>query len=703
MKGAFHLNSTTGISDLDQNRVARLSNLTAAVLGLFVAAFFLIWTAPTAVAQVKIELQAEIPRPAPSGEKDETPEDPKTLEERKQALFKQSSEAFLKRSGHLEYLRSTAEVIKKSLELDEKRQEKLEQLVESTFDELIELGIPAIAEQFSRYSESYQEGRLATSRGALRSISVSSMPDLPDPLETEVWKKGVSDLLSPDEAKAWKHNLSQRQEKQRNEDIKSLEEILEFREERDEKYLKTWVDQRVARIVADLSLPKEKEKVILATGKSFLEDSVDSIAASSIEEIKKATPLERRRILKMAPSRSPIHIRPEQESEELWQAAISKHLAPEEVERLKKFEEKRRERNIEAVSLVAFHSLDRYLRFGLEQEAQVLPLLRSRVRERVRQYSRPHHPALSMSLLASDLRKDEVREKLEAVLSPMQRETLSLFLESFGYFSTTLNFEEDSEADPSLELTPAAATERFVGIYMKERLDWERQRRLIPLRSRISEMDREIGLSDTEKLELEIAAKGAVTREIEPLDERLPASVRSQIERSLKAGKKEQRLQVHMNLQSDHITAEETEIWNDTVTSILSDEEKKSLQEIESQRVESEIAAYVEMALSEIDSSLFISDEQSKQLRPLLEEGFAEYLPYLKRSQIYSRNWFEFYSGGTIVSFKMIPKGKMQSIFSKEQLEIWDMKYERRVKSSWDRLQQIRNREKKEEKQEQGE
>lgn len=680
---------------MEHVRFSCFSDPSSRFLRLLLVALLFPGATLSTLAQVKIEVQVGNKNPVQVESKDDAPVDPAELEERKQALFLQSSEAFLKRSGHLDYLKSTAEVLKKSLGLDEARRLKLDELVESTFGELIKLGVPAIAEQFARYSKSYQQGRLATNRGTIRTISVSSMPDLPDPLETDIWKDGVADLLGPKETKAWEHNLSQRRKKERKEDIERLEEILEFREERDHKYLKTWVDQRVARIVADLALPPEKKKAIFATGESFLEDSVDAIAKSSVEEIKEATPLERRRILKMAPSQSPIHIRPEEKSAELWEQAIATHLTPEEVERLKEFEEKRKERNIEAVSQVAFHSLDRYLRFGMEQEAQVLPLLRARIQERVKQYSRPYHPALSMSLLMSDLRRDELREKLEAVLTPIQQENLPLFLDSFAYFSTTLKFSEEADLESSEELPLATATERFVGIYMKERLDWERQRRLIPLRSRIAEIEREVGLSESEKRDLEIAAKGAVTREIAPLDERLPASVRSQIERSLKAGNKEQRMQIHMNLQTDHVTAEETQIWKDTVASTLTEEEKTRFQEIEDWRLESEIAAYVEMALSELDSSLFISDSQAKQLRPLLEEGFAEYLPYLKRSQIYSRNWFEFYSGGTIVSFKMIPEKKTKAIFTKEQFEIWDAKYERRVKSSWDRLKQIRDQEKK--------
>ncbi|MDF1849600.1 MAG: hypothetical protein P1U85_02115 [Verrucomicrobiales bacterium] len=648
-------------------------------------------------AQIKVEIQTaqkeiESKKEAENAEPEDSPE---VIEERKQELFRRSSEAYLKRSGHLDYLEATAEELKKSIRLGEIRGAEVDKLVEATFEELIGLGVPAIAEQFSKYSDSYREGRLASERAALRNISVSSMPDLPDPCETKTWTEGIAKLLDRQEAKTWKGKLTQQRKKERKEDIENLEEILDFRQERDEKFLKNWIDQRVVRIIADLSLSEEKEETIRTTGKSFLEDSLKSIAASSLEQIKEAAPLERKRILKMAPSRSPIHVRPEEESQKLWETAISKHLTKDQLERLAAQKEKRLERNVEAVTLLAYHSLDRYLRFSVEQESEILPIIRERVQTRAEQYPRPHLPPLTMSSLIAEVRREEFLEKLGEVLAPEQKEHLSLLVNSFTNFSTVLDLSEANAEDQDEKFPESVATQRFVGLYMKERLDWERKRRMIPLLSRIDELHREFGLDESDDWKLRIAAKGAVTREIAPLDESLPRSVESQIERAIKAGNEEQRLQIHMNLPSNHLRAEKTSLWKDTVFAVLASEEKTEFEEMQKLRLESEIAAVVEMALSEIDSILFLSDRQRKKLRPLFEKGLREYLPYFKRSQIFSRNWFEFFSGGVMVALKTIPEEERDFIFTVDQMEIWDSQYERRVQSSWNRVVQIREEEEK--------
>ncbi len=634
-----------------------------------------------------------LPVEAQDSTETETPaesEDPSVIEKRKTDLFRRSSESHLKRAGYPMYLEENARQLQKALSLDEAQTEKIDKLTEQTFEQLIKLGIPAIKEQFARYSETYQKARLADERASLRIVHVSSIPDLPDPLELEMWTKGLSQILGKKIYSQWKEARLHLKKQQQEEDLHLLKEAFEFYRERDELYFENFLARRTSRIFADLSLEKKRQKQIETTAEKFTDEVLASVQEEAIKEFEKASPIERQRLLKSAGSRSIISQRPESESDEAWTKALTPLLTPEELAVMEKRRKQRKDENTRTVALLAFLTMDRFLRFDEEQEAELLPAFEERIRARVELGSQKHCTPLRLSTLVSEFKREDNRKLLEPHLTLDQKDRLTKFLDLFSYTGFKIDFESPSQQYRGEELTDDIEKDLLVGSYMTQRLDWERSRRILPLLSRIEEMDRAGLLEAADKRSLEIAAKGAVTREIEPLNERLPDSVLLQIDRVLKGTQRDQPLRVVLNLLPDNVLAEETAVWKEAIVALFSPKALAEWDEMERSRLGREQKILVDVVLSETDHEFCLSEDQRTALQPLLEGAIEKYLSDFRAPEIFSRNWFESYSGGVLFCLKAIPEQSRDKIFTKKQREFWKTKYENRFKSAWENIEQRR-------------
>jgi hypothetical protein len=362
-----------------------------------------------------------------------------------------------------------------------------------------------------------------------------------------------------------------------------------------------------------------------------------------------------------------------------WMKALATVLTPEELKRWEGTLAHRQERRERAAMMGAVAELEDKVLLSAEQR----PKLEKIFLERWRKYpNNDNNQIYPMNLLRSGQDNE-----ITALLTNEQQKRWNEFVRG-NYGNGRNAVAPAKQAKPSGTPQPVdperVFAEYFVKVYHNQRANL-----MSSMQEHVDEIVRVTSITGEPLNLLQVAAKGAVER---VLDDRLHSSnwkqnlennTRGSVE-GVGAAFLKQRLDAMGESRFNTSPPDENELWVETLTTVLTEDQRKSYESVLAERDAYRNRAIVQIVLAQLDATLRISGEQADKLEPLLAAVVKDYWVDYQRS--FSGNNYAIYPYYLPVMLSGIPETDRKAILTPEQLKQFDGDGQNRYNGWWENM-----------------
>lgn len=225
----------------------------------------------------------------------------------------------------------------------------------------------------------------------------------------------------------------------------------------------------------------------------------------------------------------------------------------------------------------------------------------------------------------------------------------------------------------------------------------ERDNRMSFMRIVIDDIVRLCELDEKQRVDLELAAKGASERSMKEWHEQAERYFRTRLESADPDAAKEM-LEGMGSVNFGGNRAEEEgetlDLWKDSLRNVLTDAQVKRYEEILEQREADRIDAFARMSISTIDDHLRLTPDQKSKLGAIVQASAADYLEDVQRY------WGDYFERGMLMSLvNAAEEDELKAILTEKQFDrlrdatsnfdhFWDQK--RRLKRAKEKASERR-------------
>ncbi len=618
--------------------------------------------------------------------------DAKASAEALERLIRDSVLGFLERSKVEDVLRRRVTRMEEALELTPEQIEDFEPLIGAVRGLWEGRAEAALREKFAEASEAVR-WRLLDDRRPGQKLSLRKLPEGTAPEESEIWTKGVEQILGGELSERWAAVDAAFQEQRRKEEAEQFERTLEVTKKQVREGFERLVNPEVEKVLVALELePKrERERELKAAAERVIESGMTSWEADLRERFEEMDEAERTGLLKRGRVSS-WSVRLSPEMEKAWESEAGKVLAAEEWERVAEVSVSRFERIANGLSGGYLAALNEVLWMGPEQIERVRPVLYEWV---VRGKDSVEELRLtSYRQFCQALKDDGLSKEIEKWLDEVQRERLEVLADSLRGYGFELRVAELPEPRPS-ELEASLANEMVMASFMSGQMDWERDWRSLALMAQIDHMSQELDLPPERVRLLRAGAKGAVEAEVAYYKNNLPRFVKRNISQWLANAERDpsKPLVARVSFGQERATAAHSEIWGRSLDRFLSDGEREAWREANEEFREVQRRRMAGATLACLECQMALSGEQREELEIEILKVLKEYEPDLVAlyDKEFGKLWY-LDTSSSLYPLAGIPKKRFNAILTGGQQTLWKKTRADRASRSWRYLQQARKR-----------
>ncbi len=230
----------------------------------------------------------------------------------------------------------------------------------------------------------------------------------------------------------------------------------------------------------------------------------------------------------------------------------------------------------------------------------------------------------------------------------------------------TSSAEEDEieEEDNAAEAEPLSAQ---ISAHILKLAKVEREKRLKFMQVVIDDVVRLCKLNEVQQDQLLLAAKGAAERSMKDWHEQAERYFRTRLDGADSDAAKEMldgMGNVNFGGNRSEEEGESLELWKDTLSVVLNEDQISRYEEVLEQRHLDRIDAFSRMSISTLDGYLRLTPDQKEDLGKLVHEAAVSYLDDVQRY------WGDYFEKGTLMSLANANEDEvLREILTKKQLE----------------------------------
>lgn len=558
------------------------------------------------------------------------------------------------------------ERLQKSVQLD---QDAVEKLIEGATE-----AIEATMEEWKGPAAEWVESSAQSPNG--QRVSIFKTPperllirihvaDLVTPVDQPVWKQKVDAILTPEQ----KALLNEKEAKE----LRELDERIADWATGMESMQKQNFDRRLNAVVADigitLALEEQRMKQLRQLGEKALEAVGNQYREGLVEGIKQK-PRKEQEIVVKGGGYSGTTTMNHPKDTNVWKEGLKAILTDGEMMKLARISERRKKLTDEAAREMVMSMVDAELVLSSQQAEVLRPLVGSaaeKVAQMLAQVEQGYYAVDAQTV--ANLLKGEGLSRFKEVLDPVQIESLNRFLS--GQTQTMIQYGRLSKQSAKRP-APTSEEERevLVSEVLREHYEAVVKHALVSYACEIADVDRSANLSNAEKEELMLLAKGLVQEAAQSIRQNLSSNVR----RNLVNLPLEQMPQQVANFGSSFFRnwnpkPSGSPMWQAAIEGMLDGERRKRwLAECDARKARLS-SSQTTLVLCQADRTASLTDEQLDQLGAKIEGVLLEHGAALERSKnLIGREWYS-YNRTVLMPLAGIPDEELKSILSDKQME----------------------------------
>jgi hypothetical protein len=594
---------------------------------------------------------------------DENP--PETEEEKaaKQEFFEGLVAA--RRTSFESSMEKEIERLEKSLQLDQEAVEKLIEGAIKAVDTTMEAWKGPAAEWFELSAKPRSDGRVSIFTSAPdRLLNRIQVAGLLLPTEQPLWKEQLDAALTPEQ----RATLNEKEAKEQRE----LDQKIADWAANMENVQRNQLTRRLGPMTADIGNllalePRRMERLRQLAEKAF-EKAGEQYRDGLVRDIKQKTRREQEAAVSRGGFAGAITMIDPKDTD-VWKEGLEAFLTEE--EKLKLAEAaKRRESLLQVASReMVMLMVESQLVLSTEQVELLRPLI-DPAAEKVAQmmdqvnlgYYSVDAPTVGNALKESNL------ERFKESLDPAQLEALRTFL-SGQTSQNNLVAKRMQQASKMPVPTSEAERDQMANDFLLSCYEESIKRIMVSYECEIAEVDRSAKLSESEKDDLALLAKGMVQEASQSIRQSLGANVRQNLG-SVPLEQVPQRL-VNFGAGFFNWTARPSDspMWQLAIENLLDEERREKWLAERNARLSRLSESQKSLVMFQADRVAGLSEEQAKELGVKVEVVLEKHGPALEKlKSMIGRDWYS-YNHTVLVPLAGVPEEELKSILTKNQLD----------------------------------
>jgi hypothetical protein len=510
------------------------------------------------------------------------------------------------------------------------------------------------------------------------------------PVDQIAKSPGVEGVVPPDEQAVWRDALKR---ELTTEQWGRWEEKLK----RDEAELKTRTEEHVAfsadnqrpnmeaemeLVVADLSNTLGLSEERVAGLKKLAEEAVTATVAEwkkkGLEAMMKMD--RERREMVIGNGNSGWRFGEEDilpQAQARWKAGLAQLLSREEIREVEAAGERRRARRLEATQRAILQVMDEGVALTAAQREAVLPLLEAGAAKLVSQMRRYYN--LDPYSVSTVLREVDLKE-VRAVMEPGQREDLDRFLNP----EPGQDGEEGGAGQEAHGDAPATEEEleALLSSELIKRYETLRAAKMEEMKTRLADLERQAGLREEQRLELSLAAVGAVQESLREVRQQLGSWLRQSVANTPNEGVRQRLANLGAAGFGNEPAAIDAGLWRQALERVLDPGQRKQWEAATAAREAEMRKTQLLLVLSELDQQLALTAAQTAFFEEHLKRILVEYAWDLDAYNG-ARRW-HLHAYSLLTPVMGVPEDEMKKVLSAAQMELWLEKAASQVRHYWD-------------------
>lgn len=514
------------------------------------------------------------------------------------------------------------------------------------------------------------------------------------PVDQIAKSPGVEGVVPPDEQGVWtaflKKVLNEEQWQRWEEKLKRdevelqtrTEEHVAFSADNQRPNMESEMDLVVADLANTLSLPEERVMGLKKLAEDAIAVTVEAWKKAGMEAMMKMD--RERREMVIANGNSGWRFGEEDllpQEQERWKVGLDSLLTKEEAKEIRVVGERRRERRLMAIQRAILQVMDGGVALTTGQRKVVLPLLvpvAEKLMSQMRRYYNLDPYSVATALRDPDLK--EAKVALEAVLETDQKAGFERFMSPERYAGG----EEEEPEEVSGEPDPATEEEleALLSSELIQRYEVVRGAKMVEMKTHLEDLRRQAGLREEQRLELSLAAVGAVQESLREVRQQLGSWLRQSVANTPNEGVRQRLATLGAAGFGNEPIATASELWQGSLEGVLDEEQRRRWSEAERDRQGELREAQLLLVLSELDQQLALTAGQATffegHLKRILE-AYAEDLDDYNGA----RQW-HLHAYSLLTPVMGVPEEEMKKKLSAGQMELWLDKSASQVRHYWD-------------------
>lgn len=603
-----------------------------------------------------------------SGEESEADTDVKLSEKQEKWLteFVKKTADFKKKAFEKE-AESAAKELKDSLKLDDAAQAKLKELAPKAAAAAHEVWTAKCKEWLSPFLAQAGEGDGAMAGWEAEDIANSStVPGAIDPAETEVWKKGVAEILTPEQIKAHSDLETERIAKLREQ----LADYLAASEAQASEVITRAMESALNRILQYSEIDEERKKKLKAASDEAVKLTVADWKVRAEKQLLQMSESQREQMTRnggfMGVNTNEKHNKPD--LQKVWQEASRSVLTEIEQKQIKERRAEARGRRAEALAMVLVSELERFVGFNDKQREEITKLAAPLLLKLPAQFFESPdngYYSIDMSQLFRQMTKltdEQLGTQLDAAQIKRWKAVNASQLSRNSYVRERL----DAGKLPPPEEMDEVEVERILSGFLHRESRKMRKAAQSVMEAEVENIVRVAGPAPEAVAVLHTASKGAAEELTLNSTNNLESWVRGQFQ-NLKPEDVPGRLQNLYNPYfSERQMQAETELWTSTVERMLTEPQRDAWKKELEARAAWRRRGLTATVMTELEKRIVLSPEKRPALQEKITSVIAEYEPDF--ANYFSFGWHlqGYYS---MIPLAMLQDKEMEEHFDKKQLE----------------------------------
>lgn len=498
------------------------------------------------------------------------------------------------------------------------------------------------------------------------------------PDEQEVWKAFLKKVLSAEQWGRWDEKLK------RNEmELKQrTEEHVAFSAENQRPNMEAEMELVVADVANTLRLVEDRVRGLKELAEEATDQTLELWKKKGIEAMMKMD--RERREMVIANGNSGWRFGEEDlmpQEQECWKAGLGTLLTKEEAERIRVVGEQRRERRLLAVQRAILQVIDEGVALTTEQRKEVLPMLSPVADQLIDQMRRYYNlDSYSLATIMRDPELKGAKEGLESKLTTEQRTGFERFMNPERYSGD----EDEGGGEVSQEPPPATEEEleALLSAELVKRYEKVREMKMVEMRTHLEDLERQAGLRKEQRLELSLAAVGAVQEGLREVRQQLGSWLRQSVANTPNEMVRQRLASLGSAGFGHEPAAIRSGLWVGALDRFLDEEQRLRWMAAESDRKRELREAQLLLVLSELDQQLALTSEQTTFFEGQLKQILVDYAEDLDDYNG-ARQW-HLHAYSLLTPVMGVPEEEMKKQLSEGQMELWQTKSESQVKHYWE-------------------